>query len=111
MAGSDDDGDVSVYPEIFSPDNDGYNDVLNIYCKTDSPGKMLNITIYDSKGRLIKYLIKNQLMSAENVYSWDGINDNNQKANIGIYVIYVEILDMKGNVKHYKKTAVLATKL
>lgn len=111
MATTDDDGTVSVSPEIFSPDNDGYNDVLNIYCKTDSPGKMLNITIYDSKGRLIKYLIKNQLMSAENVYSWDGINDNNQKANIGIYVIYVEILDMKGNVKHYKKTAVLATKL
>jgi len=111
MAGLDESGDVTVDPEIFSPDNDGYNDVLNINCKTDSPGKMLNITIYDSKGRLVRYLIKNQLMSAENIYSWDGINEGNQKCNIGIYVVYVETLDMQGKVKHYKKTVVLATKL
>ncbi len=111
MAELDESGDVTIDPEVFSPDNDGYHDVLNIYCKTDSPGKMLNITIYDSKGRLVRYLIKNQLISAENVYSWDGINEGNQKCNIGIYVVYVEILDMQGKVKHYKKTVVLATKL
>jgi len=104
------DGNVTIDPEVFSPDNDGYNDLLNIRCKTDTPGTMLNITIYDSKGRLIKYLIKNQLMSGENVYTWDGINEDRLKANIGIYIVYVEMLDMTGKVNHYKKTAVLATK-
>lgn len=104
------DGNVSIAPEIFSPDNDGYNDVLNIHCKADAPGKMLNIIIYDAKGRLIKYLIKNQLISSESTFTWDGTDDSGRKANIGIYVVYMEIIDMKGSVKQYKKTAVLATK-
>ncbi|HNW69656.1 MAG TPA: lamin tail domain-containing protein [Bacteroidales bacterium] len=111
MADAEQDGNVTIDPEIFSPDNDGYNDLLNIRCKTDAPGTMLNITIYDSKGRLIKYLVKNQLMSEENVYTWDGINEDRLKANVGVYIIYVETLDMSGKVHHYKKTAVLATKL
>jgi len=105
------DGTVSLDLEIFSPDNDGYNDVLNIYCKSDTPGKMVNIAIYDSKGRLIKYLVRNELMSSESVYSWDGINENNLKANIGIYIVFVEMLGLDGKVDHFKKTVVLATKL
>jgi hypothetical protein len=105
------DGSVSLDLEIFSPDNDGYNDVLNIYCKSDTPGKMLNIVIYDSKGRLVKYLIRNELMSSESVYSWDGINENNLKANIGIYIVFVEMLGLDGRVDHFKRTVVLATKL
>nr|MBC8147616.1 lamin tail domain-containing protein [Bacteroidota bacterium] len=48
--------EIKTEPEIFSPDNDGYNDVLNINYKFDKPGYVANITIYDSKGRLIKYL-------------------------------------------------------
>ncbi|HOY33180.1 MAG TPA: lamin tail domain-containing protein [Bacteroidales bacterium] len=111
MANEGQNGSVSLEPELFSPDNDGYNDILNIICKSDTPGKMLNITIYDAKGRLIKYLIKNQLMSEQSVYSWDGTTDGNLKANIGIYIVYVEMLDMQGKVSHFKKTVVLATKL
>ena len=34
-----------------------------------------------------------------------------EKARIGIYIIYFEVFDLKGDTKHYKKTAVLASKL
>ncbi len=105
-----DDGTITVDPELFSPDNDGYNDVLNISCKTDGPGKVINIVIYDSKGRLIKNLVKSQTISDKTTFSWDGTTESNSKANIGIYIIYTEIFDLKGSVKHYKNTAVLATK-
>jgi len=103
--------EISVSPEIFSPDNDGYDDVLNINYSFDKPGFVANITIYDSRGRLIKYLIKNELLAVSGTFSWDGITEFNEKANIGIYIIYVEIFDLEGNVKHYKKTAVLGGKL
>jgi len=103
--------EISVSPEIFSPDNDGYDDVLNINYCFDKPGFVANITIYDSRGRLIKYLIKNELLAVSGTFSWDGITELNNKANIGIYVIYVEIFNLEGNVKHYKKTAVLGGKL
>ena len=102
---------VTVEPEIFSPDNDGYNDVLNIHYKFEAPGYTANITIYDSQGRLIKYLVQNSLLATEGTFSWDGRTEDNQKANIGIYIIYFEAFDMNGNVKKYKKSAVLGGKL
>jgi len=111
MIGEGQEGSVSLEPEVFSPDNDGYNDVLNIYCKSDGPGKMINIVIFDAKGRQIKYLVRNQLMSNESVYTWDGITEGNQKANVGIYIVYVEMLGLDGKVEGFKKTTVLATKL
>ncbi len=105
-----DDMAVSVEPEIFSPDNDGYNDVLNINCTADGPGKIISIAIYDAKGCLVRNLMKSKLISKKETFSWDGTQDDATKANIGIYVIYVESFDLKGSVKHYKRTAVLATK-
>jgi hypothetical protein len=102
---------VSVSPEIFSPDNDGNNDVLNINYTLETPGYMLNVTIYDASGRLVRNLIKNVMLGTSGTFSWDGITDDNEKARIGIYVIYFEVFDLDGNVKHYKKSAVLASKL
>lgn len=103
--------EVSVSPKIFSPDNDGYNDVLNINYNFDEPGYLANISIYDAKGRLIKHLIKNELLGTKGSFTWDGINDDNERANIGIYIIYIKIFNLKGNVKKFKKTAVLALPL
>lgn len=102
---------VSVSPEIFSPDQDGYNDVLNINYKFDEPGYMATITIYDPKGRLVRNLEKNEYLGTSGTFSWDGITNEREKARIGIYVIYVEVFDLAGNMKHYKKTAVLASKM
>jgi len=102
---------ITILPEIFSPDNDGYNDVLNIIFSFDVPGYMANITIYDSRGRLVCNLVKNKLLGTSGSFSWNGINENNEKASIGIYIIYLEVFDLKGKVKHYKKTAILGGKL
>ena len=103
--------EVEVYPELFSPDEDGYNDVVNISYHFDKPALMASISIYDSKGRLVKQLIKNELLATTGTFSWDGINENNEKERLGIYIIFFEALDLSGNIKHYKKTCVLAGKL
>jgi len=102
---------ISISPEIFSPDNDGKDDILNIAYHLDQPGFVANVTIFNSAGRQIKYLVKNQLCGTEGIFNWDGINDNNLKADIGIYIIYIELFNAKGNVKKFKKTAVLAGKI
>jgi hypothetical protein len=102
---------ISLSPEVFSPDNDGNNDVLNISYTFDVAGYMGSITIYDAKGRLIRNLKKNELLGTSGSFSWDGITNENEKARIGIYVVYFEVYDLDGNMKHYKKTAVLASKL
>ena len=101
---------ITISPEIFSPDNDGYNDILNIAYQFTTPDYTANVAIYDAKGRLVKTLAKNELLGTKGSFSWDGIDENGQKALIGIYIAYVEVFDTLGNVKSYKKTAVLGGK-
>ncbi len=102
---------ITVDPEIFSPDNDGTNDVTNITYHFDEPGFTANVDVFDDRGRLITHLVKNQLLGTDGSWSWNGITDKNEKARIGIYIIYMEAFDLKGDVKKYKKTCVLAGKL
>ena len=105
------DNAIEITPEIFSPDEDGNNDVVNINYHFDTPGFTANVTIYDSKGRVVKQLIRNELLGIKGTFSWDGINEDREKARIGIYIIFFEVFDLKGTVKHYKKTCVLGGKL
>ncbi len=108
-AGDTDDA-IEVTPQLFSPDEDGNNDVVNINYHFDTPGFVANVLIYDSKGRMIKNLIRNELLGTKGTFSWDGTTDDRDKARIGIYIIFVEVFDINGNVKHYKKTCVVAGK-
>ncbi|MCB0805866.1 MAG: hypothetical protein KDC05_08715, partial [Bacteroidales bacterium] len=66
------------------------------------------ITIYDANGRLARQLLNNEILGTEGTFSWDGRTDDNQKAAIGIYIIFFETFDLQGNLKKFKKTAVLA---
>ena len=103
--------DITIEPEIFSPNNDGYDDVLNIYFKFDEPGHTANVTIYDSRGRRIKKVKRSKLLGTDDVVIWDGSTDSGQKANIGMYVIFIELFGPDGNVRTYKKSAILAGRL
>ncbi len=102
--------EVSVEPEIFSPDNDGFEDFANISFTLDESGYVANIKIFDSKGRLVRYLANNQLLGINGVISWDGLDEKNQKAPVGIYVVFIEIFDLDGNVKQFKESVVVGTK-
>lgn len=102
--------EVVVDPQTFSPDNDGYNDVLNIQYDFSQPGFVANVTIYDASGRIVKLLVRNEYLGNKGTFTWDGINEKREKANVGMYVIYFEVFDLSGTVKHYKKSCVLATK-
>ena len=101
---------VTVLPEIFSPDNDGVDDVLNINYELETPGYVGTVTIFDANGRIIRNLVQNELLAATGTISWDGLNNKREKARIGIYIIYFEIFDLEGNVSGVKKTCVVASK-
>jgi hypothetical protein len=102
---------IVIEPEIFSPDNDGYNDLVSIKYTFNQPGYNMTTKIYNAKGQLVRELVNNEYLGTTGSVNWDGIQNDNTKAPIGIYVFYIQIFDLEGNVKQYKKTAVLATKL
>jgi len=103
--------EVNIEPEVFSPDNDGFEDVTSITFLLGEPGYVANIKIFDSNGRLIRYLANNLLLGIEGVITWDGLDDKHQKAPMGIYVVYIETFDLDGNVKQFKKSVVVAARL
>lgn len=110
-AGTADDGAVTITTEVFSPDNDGYQDVVTINYLFSTPGLVANVTIYDSRGRLVRTLVKSELLGTEaGAFSWDGTMDDRSKARVGTYVIFFEAFDTQGNVKQYKRVCVLAGK-
>jgi len=99
---------ISVDPEIFSPDNDGYRDVVNFSLQLEEPSYAGNLYIYDSEGRPVRYLMKNMLLGNDATISWDGIADDGTKAPIGIYVLLFEAYNTQGNVIKAKASCVLA---
>ena len=108
---ADSEGEWSRTPEIFSPDNDGMDDYLQINYKMQEPGYTANIIIYDSKGRRIRNLSSGEILGAEGQIIWDGLNDNRQKAKVGIYIIMIEYYNIDGSVHQQKLTSVLGARL
>lgn len=98
---------ILVSPEIFTPDNDGIDDLLNIEYQFNQAGFTSNIIIFNSAGMLVKHIIKNELLGTSGAFSWNGFTEDNEKAPIGIYIIYIEVFDLNGKVERYKKTVVL----
>jgi copper(I)-binding protein len=102
---------ITIEPEAFSPDNDGYNDFLNIYYRFDEPGWTASIRIFDSGGRLVRDLAKNELLATEGMLQWDGFSNDDKKARIGIHIIFIELFNPAGDVKKYKRSCVVAGKI
>jgi len=106
-----DENEITLSPDIFSPDNDGYNDNLTIAYTFNISGNNVSITIYDATGRTVRNLVNHELCGTSGAYTWDGITNDRLKASIGRYIVFVEIFDMDGNVKRYKKGTILGGKL
>jgi len=96
-----------VVPEVFTPNSDGINDIAEVIYKMNKSGYIANIKVFDANGIFIKDIANNYLMGIEGSFIWDGTNTNNRIKQKGIYVFWIEIFDLDGNVKVYKRIVVL----
>ncbi len=99
-------GKLSLTSEVISPDNDGFEDILQINYQMTEPGLLGKVTIYDDRGRLIRNLFSNELLATSGSFTWDGTNDSQTKASIGVYVLVFEAFSTNGGVFFVKKLAV-----
>ena len=99
-----------VYPEIFSPDNDGYNDNVSLSYSFPQAGYRASVFIYNASGIKVRELVNNQLLETEGYFTWDGIIDGGIKASVGTYIFLIEYWNLNGEVKRIKKTCTLAIK-
>lgn len=101
---------VSVSPEVFSPDGDGFDDDCFINYHFDEAGYTMNVYIFNVAGQLIKHLAKGELVGQEGSVIWNGTDNNNNRVPIGIYIVITEVFNLDGVVKKYKNAAVVATR-
>ncbi|MEZ4720920.1 MAG: lamin tail domain-containing protein [Flavobacteriales bacterium] len=101
----------SLSAEYISPDLDGYQDVVNIDYTLAKPGTVATVKVYTDKGVLIRELASNLILGTTGTITWDGTNDNGEKARTGIHVILVETFDLAGNRGLIRLPVVVALKL
>lgn len=102
---------VEVIPKVFSPDNDGRDDVATIQYKTTEPGYIANITVYDANGRPVRNLVKNGTLGLQGYWTWDGLDDKRLKLAVGTYILFTEIFNLDGKKEIFKNVVVLARPL
>lgn len=99
---------IRIEPKLFSPDNDGRDDITSILYRVDEQGYMGSITIFDSRGLIIRHLVRNALMGISGYWNWDGLDDKGKKLPAGVYIVFAEIFNLEGKVVRVKRAVVLA---
>ena len=104
-------GDFSLSTQIFSPDNDGLEDVIQFHYSNLKSGSIGNLTIYSDRGIRVKRLMRNEYLSSEGNAIWDGLTDEGDPLEIGIYIATFEAFNEDGITVRHKRDFTLARKL
>jgi len=103
---------VNISPNPFSPDGDGYEDFAVINFNLNVKIAQIRIKVYDIKGRIVRTLINNSISGNNGEIIYNGLDDNNQKLRVGIYILLIEVIDDNGGTsENLKVPLVIASKL
>ena len=102
--------EISIFPETFSPDGDGFDDACFINYHFDEAGYTMNVYIYNVAGQLVRHLVKGELVGQEGSALWNGLDNNGNRVPVGVYVIVTEVFNFSGKVKQFRNAAVVATR-
>lgn len=102
---------VTISPNPFSPDNDGFEDFTTINFDLSFKISQLRIRVFDSQGRLVRTLTHNMSAASHNSIIYDGLDDNGRPLRIGIYILLLEVTTESGKTESIKTPIVIARKL
>ena len=94
---------IEIPQTDFSPNNDGINDLLTIVYKMSNPGNSISIYAFNFNGMMIRKIADNQLCGTNGTFIWNGLDQNKLRVASGIYLIFIEILDLRGRLMKFKK--------
>jgi hypothetical protein len=103
---------LSVSPNPFSPDGDGFEDFTIISYQLASRIARVNVRIFDSLGRLVRTLANYDPSASTGQIIWDGLDDERRRLRMGIYIVLLEAIDSAGGtIESAKAAAVVAGRL
>ncbi len=104
-------GQIEVSPAIFSPDNDGRDDLALIQYRLQESGYVANLVIFDATGKPVRNLVRNALLGHTGSWTWDGLDDSRRSLPLGHYIVMAELFNLQGKKQQYKQVIVLARRL
>lgn len=102
---------VTIDPSSFTPDNDGYNDLLGIHYKVNQPGYVMQVRVYDTEGRLVANPIPQATLASNGSVWWNGMDSNRKLLSAGNYIVWVELVHINGKVTHHRFTVTLLRRM
>jgi hypothetical protein len=97
---------LMVEPRVFSPNNDGYHDLLVISTEMEEAGSVIRIWITRPDGASVRILVNNHLAGASSQYTWDGRDEEGGMATEGFYVVHLRAYNPKSGSSWNRKSAV-----
>ena len=104
------DAPIRLEPEVFSPDGDGFGDLLSIHYALEQGGCTMNAYVFDADGRLVRHLVRGELVAQEGCFVWNGLDQRGCCVPLGIYVLVTEVFDGSGGVKRYRNVVAVASR-
>lgn len=103
---------IELSGESFSPDNDGFEDYVQINISSEAASQSVAIDVYNLSGQLVRNLVAHDLLGNKSVYQWNGFTDLQERAPIGVYIFLIEIVNLdSGTTERFKESVVLAGKI
>jgi hypothetical protein len=100
----------TVKPEAFSPDTDGMDGYASLHYQQNFAGSLATIRIFNIGGRVVKNLVKNQLLGTSGELKWDGTDDRGIVVRTGYYFIVIDVFGVGGYQQQYKCKVVVANR-
>ncbi len=98
---------VFLAARTMYPNSTGEDRLLSIHYEFVQENTMVNLTIYDDKGRSINRLIRNQGVGYTGRFTWDGKKENGEQAPSGVYLMWMETYHDSGQRQTFKESFLL----
>jgi hypothetical protein len=97
----------SITNKQFSPNEDGFKDFLALNFQLETGDYIGSVWVYDLEGREINRLLSNESLGTSTLIQWDGRTSEGLLADMGIYILFVQLWDVAGDVSEYQETCAL----
>ena len=93
---------ITPNTRVFSPNNDGYLDLVVFNMSFDSPGYILTVNIFNEFGQNVSSPLQNEILGTTERFEWRGRDKNDKVLAPGLYMILFKLFHLNGNYHAHK---------
>ena len=101
--------EVKLVQTVFYPTATGLPNAATLVYRTDRPGYLAQLTVYDAGGQPVISRPRTELLSGEGTIDWDGRDDSGTLQPTGPYVLLISLFHPDGYSATFKLVTVVSS--